>query len=306
MVGFGRIARAEHRPAIDASPAFELVAIVDPLASPVGVPAFRDLESLLGAGLDVDAVALCQPPQARYDAARLALDAGVHVLLEKPPGATVAEVESLHALARSSGRTLFAAWHSRFAPALPQAKAWLAGRIVRSVSIVWRENVREWHPGQQWIWSPGGFGVFDPGINAISLVTALLETPLRVRDGTLHVPANHAMPIAAELSLATPDGIDVAAHFDWRAAGRAEWEIRIVTDEGDLKVSDGGARLSCDGTELAVGPSREYAGVYARFASLIATGECDVDLTPLRTAADALLRCEVRRVESFHEGPHGG
>jgi D-galactose 1-dehydrogenase len=302
LVGFGRIARTEHRPTIEANDAFDLVAVVDPVSTTPDMPCFRDLESLLDAGLGLDAVALCQPPQARYKAARLALRAGLDVLLEKPPGATVAEVESLLELARSSGRTLFAAWHSRFAPALPQAKAWLTGRRVRSVSISWREDVRDWHPGQKWVWSPGGFGVFNPGINAISVVTALLGTALHVVDGTLHVPANHAMPIAAEMLLETPDGIGVTAQFDWRKPGRPEWEIHIVTDQGDLKVTEGGARLTCGGTELMVAPSREYAEVYARFASLIATGECDVDLGPLRTAADAFLRCHVQRVESFDEG----
>ncbi|MEO8753212.1 MAG: Gfo/Idh/MocA family oxidoreductase, partial [Casimicrobiaceae bacterium] len=135
MVGFGRIARTEHRPAIDASDHFDLVAVVDPVTAAASVPCFKNLESLLDSGPSFDAVALCQPPQARFDAARLALRAGLDVLLEKPPGATVAEVESLTSLARSGGRTLFAAWHSRFSPGLPQAIAWLASRRVRSVSI---------------------------------------------------------------------------------------------------------------------------------------------------------------------------
>jgi hypothetical protein len=41
------------------------------------------------------------------------------------------------------------------------------------VEIVWHEDVRKWHPGQQWIWEPGGFGVFDPGINALSIATRI-------------------------------------------------------------------------------------------------------------------------------------
>lgn len=301
LIGFGRIAQTEHRAQIEANDAFQLVAVVDPQSRAADLPSFPDLESLLDSGIDLDAVALCQPPQVRYKAARGALLAGLHVLLEKPPGATVAEVESLLARARSSNRTLFAAWHSRFAAAMAPAVAWLATRSVRSVSIAWRENVRDWHPGQKWVWSPGGFGVFNPGINALSIVTALLRAALHVVDGTLHVPANHAMPIAAELDLATANGIGVTARFDWRKVGAAEWDIQVVTDRGDLRISAGGARLFCDGIEQVLDPEREYAGVYRRFAALIAAGECDVDLGPLRTAADAFLRCRVRRVEAFDE-----
>jgi D-galactose 1-dehydrogenase len=54
----------------------------------------------------------------------------------------------------------------------PPAKAWLAGkRQVARGRITWREDVRKWHPGQDWVFEPGGMGVFDPGINALSILT---------------------------------------------------------------------------------------------------------------------------------------
>src|SRR3546814_6207365 len=71
---------------------------------------------------------MCQPPQARFEAAAKAIRAGKHVLLEKPPGATLAEVEALTRLAEASATTLFAAWHSRYAPGVAPARAWLAER----------------------------------------------------------------------------------------------------------------------------------------------------------------------------------
>src|SRR3546814_4182786 len=88
-------------------------------------------------------------------------------MLEKPPGATLSEVHALEALARKQGRTLFATWHSREAAAVEPARALLATRKIRSVRVEWKEDVRHWHPGQAWIWEPGGLGVFDPGINAL-------------------------------------------------------------------------------------------------------------------------------------------
>ncbi len=56
---------------------------------------------MLAAHGDLDAVALCQPPQARCAAALAAIAAGRHVFLEKPPGATLAEVGLLVAAART-------------------------------------------------------------------------------------------------------------------------------------------------------------------------------------------------------------
>ena len=46
---------------------------------------------MIAAGVAVDAVALCTPPQVRYAIAVQALAAGLHVFLEKPPGATLSE-----------------------------------------------------------------------------------------------------------------------------------------------------------------------------------------------------------------------
>ena len=63
----------------------------------------------------LEAIALCQPPQVRFDAARLALQSGKHVFLEKPPGATLSEVRLLRDIADANNVTLFASWHSRYA-----------------------------------------------------------------------------------------------------------------------------------------------------------------------------------------------
>ena len=109
---------------------------------------FTTIEEMLDAVKELDAVSLCMPPQFRYEAARAALEAGKHVFLEKPPGATVSEVEDLKALADAKGVSLFASWHSRYAPAVEAARAFLAANPPKSVAINWKEDVRRWHPNQ--------------------------------------------------------------------------------------------------------------------------------------------------------------
>ena len=53
---------------------------------------------------DVDAVSLCTPPQGRFDQAMAVLRAGRHLMLEKPPGATLSEIAVLEAEAARQGR----------------------------------------------------------------------------------------------------------------------------------------------------------------------------------------------------------
>lgn len=301
LVGLGKIARDQHLPAISASADFECVAIVDPVAHRSVQPWFADVDALLASGLAFDAAVLCQPPQVRFTAAAKLLEAGRHVLLEKPPGASVAEVGLLRELARERALTLYCAWHSRHAPGVVPAAAWLQGRTVRAATIHWKEDVRAWHPGQQWIWEPGGFGVFDPGINALSIATQVLGAGLRVVDGSLSFPANRDAPIAAELSLATVAGASVSVQFDWLQQGPPVWDIEIETTSGTLRLREGGGRLEIDGQEVDVGPVREYASIYASFAALVRSGRSDADESPLRVVADAYLRCRHLRVARFDD-----
>jgi len=301
IVGMGKIARDQHLPAIAGNAAFGLAATVSPHDPGVeGVAHHRSLDALLAEGPAVDAVALCTPPQVRYDLASQALARGVHVFLEKPPGATLAEVAALDDQARKVGVTLFAAWHSRFAAGVAPARAWLAERRIDRVAIVWREDVRVWHPGQAWIWEPGGLGVFDPGINALSIATYILPRPFFLKEATLTIPANRAAPIAAAIDFRDTAGAPITMDLDWRQTGPQSWDIIVETDAGTLKLSNGGAVLSLpSGTDHS--EDREYPGLYARFATLIRGGRSDVDTDPLRLVADAFLRGRRETSEAFHD-----
>jgi D-galactose 1-dehydrogenase len=300
IVGVGKIARDQHLPSIASNAAFRLAATASRHGGVEGVENFETIDTLLSARSDVRAVALCQPPQVRFEAAAKAIRAGRHVLLEKPPGATIAEVETLVAMARSQGVSLFATWHSRFAAGVEPARDWLKGKTVRRVAVTWKEDVRRWHPGQAWIWEPGGLGVFDPGINALSIVTAILP-PMHVTRATLEFPEGRDAPIAAQLTFAADDGFSASADFDWRQTGPQTWDIEVETDGGRLVLSKGGAEMSVDGKAVLADSDQEYAGIYRRFAELIEAGENDVDLSPLVHVADAFMLGRRSVVEPFED-----
>lgn len=299
IVGFGKIAMDQHVPAIRGDRRFALHAIADPASVAAPVQRFVSVEAMLAADDAPSAVAICTPPRARYGIARRVLERGKHALLEKPPTATVAELEELRELAERSGATLFCAWHSQFAPAVAPARAWLATRTLRRVQITWREDVRVWHPGQRWLWDPGGFGVFDPGINALSVAAKILPRRLLMRDALLKFPENCATPIAAELELVDSAETPVSASFDFLQTGRETWSIEVETDAGALLLSQGGGHLTIDGRDVPLAPNAEYPALYAHFAELIGGGRSDADALPLRLVADAFLVGRRQTVPAF-------
>jgi D-galactose 1-dehydrogenase/L-arabinose 1- dehydrogenase len=300
IVGIGKIARDQHLPAIAADPRFELIAVADPVAEVEGVASYPGLAAMLAAEPGLDAVSFCTPPAARYAVALEAIRAGKHVMLEKPPAATVTQATHLVEAAAARGVALFATWHSREAAAVEAAATRLSATRIDGVRIDWLEDVRRWHPGQEWIFAAGGFGVFDPGINALSILTAILPDPVTLAAAHLTVPANRQAPIAARLGLRSGDA-DIAATFDFRQQGSECWTIAIDTADGRYELSDGGARLALEGVPVSdAATNREYARLYDHFAALIAGGASDADLAPIRIVADAFLVGEVETTDAFH------
>ena len=103
LVGIGKIARDQHVPSIAASVDWELAATVSRNGRVDGVEHFIGIEDMLAARPDIEVVSLCLQPIPRYAAAVSVIRAGRHVMLEKPPGATLAECQSLERLAREAG-----------------------------------------------------------------------------------------------------------------------------------------------------------------------------------------------------------
>lgn len=302
IVGVGKIVYDQHLPAITAQAAdYALVATASRNNTIDNVPSFPTIEAMLAADPSIEAVSLCMPPQYRYAAARKALAAGKHVFLEKPPGATLSEVADLEAFAAEQGVTLLASWHSRYAPGVQPAKAHLAANAPTAMHVIWKEDVRQWHPNQDWIWQAGGLGVFDPGINALSIVTEILPSAVFLTKAALEFPENRDAPIAADLHFQDADGVKVHAEFDWRQTGKQSWDIVVTTAGGEVKLADGGARLWINGAEQTLEKEAEYPSLYQRFAQLVRAGKSDVDVAPLRHVADAFMLGQRKVVDAFHD-----
>ncbi len=295
LVGIGKIAVDQHVPAINASNDWTLAATVSRSGTVDGIPAYTDFDRML-TETDISVISLCLPPVPRYAYAAKAIAAGRHVMLEKPPGATLAEVHALQDMAAKAGVTLFATWHSRMAKGVAAAKAFLADKTVTSGQITWKEDVRRWHPGQEWVFEPGGMGVFDPGINALSILTEVLPQPVHLKNAALSFPENRQTPITAQLTFSG----DIKADFDWRQEGSQIWEMILHAGDDVVHLQDGGNRCVINNQDVAGTQLDEYPALYERMAQLVGKGASDVDLSPMIHVADALTIGKRVTVDAFH------
>ena len=298
ILGFGKIAEDQHVPSIAGNDRFELVATSSRTGHGVGQK-FADWRELIQSVEGLGAVAITTPPGPRYDIARECILAGLDCLLEKPPTAGLAQIDDLACLAEAEQVTLYTTWHARHNPAVDQAAKMLAGKRIASMDIRWHENVHKWHPGQQWIFEAGGFGVFDPGINAFSVATKIFPGALFIQKADLEYPSNAQAPIAAKIELgsAAADG-PLSCSFDFRWNDDEEWTIDVTTTDGlKLSLQKGGALLFVGGQEQALQGPGEYPDIYREFAQLIDERRSFVDVSPFRLVADCLLVANATRVD---------
>jgi D-galactose 1-dehydrogenase len=299
IIGYGKIAEDQHVPSIRANPRFELAASSS--RSGQGVDRkFTDWRELIRSVEGLEAVAITTPPEPRYEIARECMLAGLHCLLEKPPTTGLAEIADLACLAEAQQTSLFTTWHAQHHSTVQAAAQALAGKRIAKMTIHWHEDVHKWHPGQKWIWQAGGFGVFDPGINAFSIATKIFPGGLFVQSAELSFPENSQTPIAAEITFASPqaDG-PLTGSLDWRRTEGEEWTIAVETSDGtQARLEDGGARLILNGAASADSGLGEYPDIYRAFVDLIDERKSLVDVAPLRLVADCLLVGSRKTVEA--------
>lgn len=293
VIGVGKIAQDQHLPVIDGSADFELAATVSTRGlAHKGLPVFRTPAELYAAMPEITVVSICTPPGIRHQYVREALDAGKDVMMEKPPTTTIAELDDLIAHARRLDRVLYQTWHSQYNAAVDRAKALLAEQGVTAARIDWRESVRKWHPGQDWVWEPGGFGVCDPGINAFSIFTKVMPYPVFVEASTLTFPANRQTPIDVAITFKSAQAHKpkLSAGFNWLEESGEIWTIRFETGTGDvIKLEGGGRTLKVNDAVVLQHGDGEYAAMYDHFADLLDRHESDVDTTPFRLMSDVFL-----------------
>lgn len=157
FVGAGYIAQW-HAEALAAAGA-RLVAVADPagaegFAAAWGAVAYRSIDEMLAAG-GLDAVHVLTPPHLHCAHALKALDAGLHVLVEKPFAVTRAEAEAMVLAAGRAGKVIAVNHNFLALPAYQRLKRALAEGVpggIDSVDIRWRFPLSPLRSGPFGLW----------------------------------------------------------------------------------------------------------------------------------------------------------
>jgi len=121
VIGCGHIGK-RHAEMIAQNPEAELIALVDvkPIselgAIQTGVPVFSSLEELLSSELDFDVVNICTPNGFHASQSLKALDAGKHIVVEKPLALNKADAEKVIYKALHVHKHVFAVMQNRYSP----------------------------------------------------------------------------------------------------------------------------------------------------------------------------------------------
>ena len=172
IVGLGNVAQWHRRGVVRTSSA-ELTAVVDVDAATAeeraaewDVRSYTDLAELLDSG-EVDWIHVCTPVDSHADVAKQCLDAGTHVLIEKPMTATREEYESLSDTTDRAGYRATVVHNQVYYPPFVRARKLVeSGRFGRlhGVSVRWLENNDPRDPDRgQWVLDLPG-GEFGEGI----------------------------------------------------------------------------------------------------------------------------------------------
>ncbi|UOM35381.1 Gfo/Idh/MocA family oxidoreductase [Acuticoccus sp. I52.16.1] len=127
----------------------------------------------------IDAVLLLTPPDTHLALGRVALEAGKHVLVEKPLDRTLADAQALVALAAARGRTLGVVLQHRFRDAALRLAALVdAGELgtlaLASVTVPWwRPQSYYDEPGRGTLARDGGGVLVTQAIHVVDLFRAL-------------------------------------------------------------------------------------------------------------------------------------
>ena len=180
---------AIHARALAASDSIDVVAVVDTVpavadavADEIGARPYSSPAGLLERD-DIEAWLIATPTATHPDVVATALEAGLHVLCEKPLALDLAESEAIGALARSEGRVLQLGFWRRFSPPWAAAKDLLdAGAIGRPLML----RLAQWDadPPPPAFCDPlvsGGLAI-DCGVHEFDLVEWLTGLPVERVD----------------------------------------------------------------------------------------------------------------------------
>lgn len=305
IFGAGGIARTAHIPAFAHLPdRLEIIAAVDPdpaARALDGVPLLRDRAMLDGFG-PIDFVDVCTPTASHLPLALWALDAGYHVLCEKPAAIDRAQAIALRDAAVRAGRIVVPCHQYRFNPAWLRMGAWLrAGAIGRwhlAELSVYRQAADPGSArGAPWRTMQGEGGILlDHGTHLLYSIVDLAGIPDHVRCWTSRLRHQaYTVEDTVQLTLEYPDRM-ATLFLTWAATHR-ENRVRFIGDDGVIDWQGGLLRLERGDTVETLDFTAQldkqsyagwFAGLFGTFADAIDRGAAPEALADVAQVAAVL------------------
>jgi len=280
VVGIGDIS-ALHLAAIDAKPDVELVGVCDvdsgraeEAARTFGVPAFTDHGELLRR-VRPQVVHVTTPHHEHVRVAMAALEAGAHVLMEKPVGHTLAEGLQLAERALAAPQKVGVAFQNRYNPTAAAMRAVLdsdaLGPITGARAAVWWFRPAGYYQAAPWRgrWASAGGGVLiNQAIHTLDLLVWLLGPPASVRGraATLVLTGVIEVEDTATVVIEHTSGARSTLFATNTHHTNADVEIEITGRDGILKLAGGEAWLTGESgthriaSDMQAGGARSYWG----------------------------------------------
>jgi predicted dehydrogenase len=267
-------------------------------ADTFGVPAAYGSYEELAAAPDIDIVYVCTPHNFHHRAAMLAIDAGKHVLIEKPIGITAAQARDIAARATAAGVFAAEAMWSFFLPKFDVIRQVLDAGTLGTVTTVLAEYGEHFEHTHR-IFDPAlaGGPLLDLGTYPLALITEVLGTPERLHA----VGQPHESGVNAQLSaiMEFPGGsqavMNTHVHNFTPTAATIVGSEATLTIDGPFNMPGGFEVRFHDGTRLrhSEPAGGHFQGLHyeaAAVARAIRAGETEA---PERTLASSIRTLEV-------------
>jgi myo-inositol 2-dehydrogenase / D-chiro-inositol 1-dehydrogenase len=245
LIGCGWVTEHQHLPALRHLPEAKVVAVADIKPGQLKRVADRfhierrysDFWALLK-DPDIEAVAVCTPPQVHVEVALAALDTGKHLFIEKPLALGLDEIDRLMEHAKQSPSKVMVGFNLRWHRLVRQAREIIQrgdmGRIeaVRSAftsGLPYDENIPEWRKRRQ----QGGGVLTEQAVHHFDLWRFLLQSDVEDVFATSRSEPfdDGTATVAARLS----NGVLVSAVFSEQTGDNHE--VEIYGQAGRLHVS---------------------------------------------------------------------
>jgi predicted dehydrogenase len=262
VIGIGDITERRVIPAILAEPRSRLHALLtrDPqkAAAYPGVQVFTTIEDALEDAL-IDAVYVASPVFLHAPQTIACLEAGKHVLCEKPTAMNLAEAQSMVAAARSNRRLFAVAYYRRLFPKLMRAKQLIADGAIGQ-PVLAEANCHGWlktdNPGwdKNWMLNPamaGGGPLYDIACHRIDALNFLFGEPSRAAGFLSNAVHPLAVEDSATVLIQYAGGIHATVDARWNSHVKRD-QFRVIGTGGEMNLDP------LSGPTLRVGEVEEF------------------------------------------------